>query len=148
SAAPLRAMPRDEESWGVAAAASWVVGIDNVSTISPWLSDAMCRAVTGEALISRRLYTNTELSVLHFRRVLLLTSIDTGSLRGDLADRTLTIELHPIPDHLRRTDRQAAQDYEAAQPRILGGLSDLAATTRAALPGARMRRHYPPRTAY
>ena len=137
SAAPLRAMPRDEESWGVAAAASWVVGIDNVSTISPWLSDAMCRAVTGEALISRRLYTNTELSVLHFRRVLLLTSIDTGSLRGDLADRMLTIELHPIPDHQRRTDRQVAQDYQAARPKVLGALFDLTAEMLAALPRAR-----------
>ena len=137
SAAPLRAMPRDEQSWAVAAAASWVVGIDNVSAISPWLSDAMCRAVTGEALVSRRLYTDTELSVLRFRRVLLLTSIDTGSLRGDLADRMLTIDLHPIPDHQRRTDRQVAQDYAAARPAILGALFDLVAAVLAALPRAR-----------
>ena len=137
SAAPLRAMPRDEQSWAVAAAASWVVGIDNVSAISPWLSDAMCRAVTGEALVSRRLYTDTELSVLQFRRVLLLTSIDTGSLRGDLADRMLTIELHPIPDHHRRSDRQVAQDYAAARPKILGALFDLVAEVLAALPKAR-----------
>src|SRR5690606_5649310 len=87
------------------------------------------------------------LSVLQFRRVLLLTSIDTGSLRGDLADRMLTIELHPIPDHLRRTDRQVAQDYEAAQPRILGGLFDLAAEMLAALPGARRRLTARPRMA-
>ncbi|PZM97517.1 MAG: hypothetical protein DIU79_02430 [Actinobacteria bacterium] len=147
STAPLRAMPRDEQSWAVAAAASWVVGIDNVSYISPWLSDAMCRAVTGEALVSRRLYTDTDLSVLQFRRVLLLTSIDTGSLRGDLADRMLTIELHPIPDHQRRTDRQVAQGYAAAQPKILGGLFDLAAEMLAALPGARKRLTVRPRMA-
>ncbi|MEV4752160.1 DUF3854 domain-containing protein [Streptosporangium sp. NPDC049248] len=147
SAAPMRAMPRDEQNWGVAASASWVVGIDNLSTIQPWLSDAMCRAVTGEALVSRRLYTNSDLSVLHFRRVLLLTSIDTGSLRGDLADRLLSIELHPIPEERRRTDRELTEAYAAAHPKILGALLDLTAQMLAALPEARRNLTARPRMA-
>jgi hypothetical protein len=49
----LRAPPRDLEGWIVAADASHIVGMDNVSRVSEWLSDAVCRTVTGEALVRR-----------------------------------------------------------------------------------------------
>lgn len=134
SAVPLRTGPRDEQAWGVAAAASWVVGIDNVSSISAWFSDAMCRAVTGDGVISRELYTNGEVHLLAFQRVLLLTSIDAGALRGDLAERLLTIELERIPPERRRTDRDLSADAAQAHPAILAGLLDLTAQVLAALP--------------
>ena len=31
------------------AAGSWIVGLENVSSIQPWLSDCLCRASTGDA---------------------------------------------------------------------------------------------------
>ncbi len=147
SAVPLRTGPRDEQAWGVAAAASWVVGIDNVSTISAWLSDAMCRAVTGDGVISRELYTNGEVHLLAFQRVLLLTSIDAGALRGDLAERLLTIELERIPPNLRRTDRDLAAEADEAHAAILTGLLDLTAQVLAELPHARGRLTERPRMA-
>jgi hypothetical protein len=147
SSVPLRASPRDEQAWGVAAAGSWVVGLDNLSHVAPWLSDAMCRAVTGDGMISRQLYTDAELSVLRFRRVLLLTSIDAGALRGDLADRMVPIELQPITEDRRRSDQELAAAYEAAHPRILGGLLTLLCDVLAALPVAREKLTKRPRMA-
>ncbi len=134
SPAQLRAAPKDPEGWAVAAAGSWVVGIDNVSSIPTWLSDAMCRASTGEGVVRRKLYSDDSLSVLAFRRAVLLTSIDAGALRGDLADRLLLVELERIPAHRRRLDEDLASAFATAHPRILGAVLDLAADVLAVLP--------------
>lgn len=134
SPAQLRTAPRDVEGWVVAASGSWIVPLDNVSTIPEWLSDALCRAVTGDGLVRRQLYTSEQLSVLSFRRVVMLTAIDPGALRGDLADRLLTVDLERIPPHRRRLDHELERRYLQQRPTILGGLFDLACQVLAALP--------------
>lgn len=134
SPAQVRAAPRDVEGWCVAASGSWIVAIDNLSTIADWLSDAMCRAVTGEGLARRQLYTDSGISVVSFRRPLVLTSIDLGALRGDLADRLLTAELERIPPDRRRTEQQLSAEFERLHPKILGALLDLTAQVLDVLP--------------
>lgn len=84
SPAQVRGEPRDAEGWALAAGSSWVVALDNLSSIRPWLADCLCRAVTGDGLVKRALYTDSSLSVVSFRRVVTLTAVDTGALRGDL----------------------------------------------------------------
>jgi hypothetical protein len=127
SPAPLRSAPRDIKQWAVTAAASWVVVLDNVSAIPSWLSDTLCRAVTGEGIVDRALYSDDDVTVLSFRRVIALTSIGTGSLAGDLAERLLVVELQPIPDTQRRSENAVRDAFEAARPASLGGLLDLLA---------------------
>ena len=134
SRAALRMSPRDPEQWGVTANGSLVIGLDNVSHIDLWLSDALCRAVTGESLVRRSLYTNNDLTVIAMRRCIVLTSIDPGALRGDLADRLLLVELERIDPTNRRTDRELGARFKAALPAILGGLLDLTVQVMAALP--------------
>lgn len=125
SPAPLRSQPRNEDNWAIAAAGSHVIAIDNVSTIPDWWSDALCKAVTGDGLVRRTLYTNTDLTVLSFQRVILLTSIDAGALRGDLGDRVLLVDLEAIEEKARRTDQEMAAEFQEMQPRILGAILDL-----------------------
>lgn len=134
----LRAPPRDVEGWIVAADASRVVGVDNVSTVPPWLSDAICRTVTGEALVRRRLYTDSGVTRVTLRRPVVLTAIDTGGLRGDLADRLLTVELDRIPDERRRLDADVDTAWRQAHPRILGALCDLTAAVLTQLPTVKL----------
>ncbi|MCC7203933.1 MAG: hypothetical protein IT441_02550 [Phycisphaeraceae bacterium] len=138
SPAPLRSEPRDAESWAVACSGSWGLAIDNVSGISGWWSDALCKAVTGDGLVRRKLFSDSELSVLSFRRVVVLTSIDAGSLRGDLGDRVLLVDLQPIPDTQRRTEADLDARYAAARPEILGALLDLLAATLRELPNVQL----------
>src|SRR5687767_7851313 len=57
------------------------------------LSDSLCRAATGDGDVGRALYTDSDLAVFAFRRCIILNGIDVGALRGDLADRTLPINL-------------------------------------------------------
>jgi hypothetical protein len=106
SPVPLRKSPRDVEAWVSAAAGSWIVGLDNLSTMPDWLSDALCRAVTGDGDVRRRLYSDGDLHVFAFRRCPILNGIDIGAVRGDLADRLLSINLAVIPEGERLTETE------------------------------------------
>ena len=134
SPAQLRSQPRDPETWAISASASWLVAVDNISTISEWWSDSLCKAVTGDGWLRRKLYTDGDLAVLSFRRVILLTSIDAGALRGDLGDRVLLVDLEPILDSARRTEAEIDSHYEAARPQLFGALLTTLAKTLAELP--------------
>jgi hypothetical protein len=99
--------------------------IDNVSSIPDWLSDALCKASTGDGWLRRRLYTDGDIAVLAFRRVVFMTSIDTGALRGDLGDRLVIIDLERIPDEKRIPETVLKARYSEQRPRILAGLLDM-----------------------
>jgi hypothetical protein len=121
----------------VVAAASWAVCLDNVNAISSWLSETLCRAVTGDGNVDRALYTDDDVTVLAFRRVIMMTSIDAGHLDGDLAERLLLIELQPMADGARRTDAEITAAYLSAQPSTLASLLDLTAEVLKRLPDVR-----------
>jgi hypothetical protein len=135
SAAPARSTPKDADDWATAAVGSWVVGLDNLSRLPEWLADAMCRATTGNADVKRTLYSDSDVTVLEFRRVLILNGIDVGALRGDVADRMIPVHLHRITK--RRTETALWEAYDEAQPRILGALLNLLVRTMAAMPEVR-----------
>jgi hypothetical protein len=48
--------------------------LDNLSTVPDWLSDSICRAVTGDGDVRRKLYTDGEHAVFSFRRAVAITS--------------------------------------------------------------------------
>lgn len=134
SPAPLRSLPKDIKTWATVASASWAVCLDNVSTIPMWLSDTLCKAVTGDGLVDRALYSDDDVSVLSFRRLIALTSIDTGSLASDLSERMLTAEFLPIKGDQRRTDAEVKKAFEEAAPGIRAALLDLLCKVLAELP--------------
>jgi len=94
----------------------------------------LCRAVTGAGWIRRRLYTDSDLSVVSFRRVVILTSIDAGALRGDLGDRLVIADLEPIDEANRRTESELDRHYADLQPYLLGALLDTVADVLERLP--------------
>lgn len=134
SPAPTRSSPRDLGQWLTTAAGCWISGIDNVSSIPEWFSDAMCRASTGEGVVNRSLYTDSNLSVSSFRRCVVMTGIATESLRGDLAERLLMIELEPILREKRKTDADVEARFNEIAPEVLGGLLDLLVEVQAVHP--------------
>jgi len=127
SPVPLRQAPRDADSWVTAASGSWVVALDNLSAIPPWLSDSLCRAATGDGNVKRALYTDADLAVIKFRRCVIINGIDVGAVRPDLAERLATVELRRIDRHMRQPEATMRQQWRTALPGILCGLLDLAA---------------------
>ncbi|MFI6640223.1 hypothetical protein [Streptomyces sp. NPDC050504] len=111
-----------------------MLALGNLSGVPGCLSDALCRVVTGDAQVSRALYSDDDVSLLVYQRPVLLTGIDIGALRNDLAERMTPLELLPITQ--RRTAAALRGAYEGARPEVLGALLDLADEVWADLPAA------------
>jgi len=105
---------------------------DNVSHFTARISDTLCRAVTGEAIERRQLYTDAESFFFAYRRPIIVNGVGLPTHRADFLDRC-------IPLHLRRLDAFASQvdleaGFKAAVPGILGGLLNLLVVTLRLLP--------------
>ena len=138
SPTPLCGEPRDVERLAMHAGAARVVALDNVSRVTPGMSDALCRLATGDGLVSRKLYTDADAAVLRAMPAVLMTSIDAGAMRGDLADRLATCELAAVDPRDRRTEAALNAAYDAARPSMLADLLDaLAAVLKATAAGVR-----------
>jgi len=131
---PTRKPPRDSDSWVTAAAGSWLVGLDNLSKIPDWLSDSICRAVTGDGDVRRKLYTDGEHAVFAFRRCVCINGIDLGSLRGDLAERLLPIHMDVIPESKRLGEEEIRERWDRSHAGILGAVLGLATEVLRLLP--------------
>ncbi|MEV0187172.1 ATP-binding protein [Kitasatospora purpeofusca] len=126
----LRRAPKSEEDLISAVAAGWVTALDNLSHMGPDLSDAMCCIVTGAESVKRALFTDGDVHRSAYRRPLLLTGIDVGVIRPDLAERLLP--LHLERPRVRRTEAELWAEYAEVLPVVLGSLLDLAVQVRAA----------------
>jgi hypothetical protein len=124
STAPLRTTPRNERDLVIAATNSWCVAFDNISTLQPWLSDAMCRLSTGGGFSARELYTDSEEALFDATRPLILNGIADVATRPDLLDRALPVTLPPISEAERRPEAELWQEFEEVRPRILAALLD------------------------
>ncbi len=132
SPVPVRAVPKSPDDWAVVAAGSWLVALDNLSTIPDWLSDALCRAVTADGWTKRTLYSDDGVTALNSMNAVILTAIEVGAIRGDLGDRLLPVDLQPIPDARRKLDKELKAFEAAERPVILSGLLDLVSKVMAA----------------
>ena len=119
---PTTGMPRNERDAAIAARNRHVLAYDNLSGLPTWFSDTLCRLSTGEGFATRALYTNDEEVVIEASRPVILTGIENPSVRGDLAERSITIRLAPIADADRRTESELMATFEAAVPIIFGAL--------------------------
>ncbi len=125
--APLRSAPREERDLAIAASNSWIVGLDNISNLRDWLSDAFCRVATGGGFSTRTLYENTEETILDFKRPIILNGIGEVVTASDILDRALRVHLPAIPDERRKTEREVWARFCAMQARLLGALLDAVA---------------------
>lgn len=121
----LVSMPKDSRDLFIAARNSHVLAFDNVSGISPWLSDDLCKLATGGALRTRELYTNEEETLLQARRPIILNGITDFVSRQDLLDRAILVHLSPITAYAPEADLH--ESFDCNHPQALGELLDLTA---------------------
>ena len=121
---PTMGMPTNERDAVIAARNRHVLVYDNLSGLPTWLSDTLCRLSTGEGYATRALYTDDEEVVIEASRPVILTGIENPSVRGDLAERSITIRLTHIADTARRTESELMTAFEEATPIIFGALLD------------------------
>jgi hypothetical protein len=138
--APVRALSRDERELMVSANNGHVLAFDNLSGLSPWLSDAFCRLASGGSFAVRKLYTNDEEMLFQAARPILLNGIEDLISRPDLADRAIFLQLPCVAEENRRSEAQLWEDFEQARPGILGALLDAASYGLRMLPSTHLPR--------
>jgi hypothetical protein len=122
--APLRALPREDRDLFIAATNGHVLAFDNVSGLSAWISDTLCRLATGGGFAVRQLYTDQDEVLFDATRPVILNGIEDIVARPDLADRAVFLTLEPISEECRRPETELWKTFEATRPRILGALLD------------------------
>jgi len=119
---PLRSEPREIRDIAAGVTSNYLCAFDNISRLPDWLSDVFCRLATGGGFAGRRLYTDDEEHVVDAIRPVLITAIENVVFRGDLADRTITVNLHLIDETTRQTETALNEQFEADRPAIFGAL--------------------------
>lgn len=138
SAVPLRTSPKDERDLMIMAKNSWILAFDNLSTIKPWLSDAICRLATGGGFGTRELYTDSEESLFDSQRSVVVNGIGDIATRDDFRDRALIINLSPIPEDQRKDEETFWNEFYEVRPKILGALLDGVSAGLKNLPNVRL----------
>lgn len=136
NACDLRGAPKSVEDVFVSAGACALVSLENVSHLSAPMQDALCVLATGGGFAKRKLYSDTEESVIQVKRAIILNGISAAVTAQDLVDRAITIETPVIAE--RREVTGLWREYEEGRARLLGALLDVAAKALAILPQMRL----------
>ena len=129
---PVRSIPSKVHDIFIAAKSGHVVPFDNISSLSNWISDALCQLATGAGYVARQLRTDSDQVFFEASRPIILNGIGGFIDRSDLADRTIFVSLPPISSY--RPEDELRREFDAAQPRILGALLDAVAYGLRTLP--------------
>ena len=124
NASPIRSAPRDDRELVTVARNSWVIVLDNLSEVSPWLSDGLCRLATGGGFSARELYSDTGETIFEGQRPIILNGIPDLAARADLADRCIMLTLPAIPEAKRRAETDFWREFDDKAPLIFGALLD------------------------
>jgi hypothetical protein len=100
-----------------------VVNFDNVSSISAELSDYLCRISSGTGLVKRKLYSDSEETVVTVYRSVLINGITAVPRMADLLRRALFF--NPAKPRAILSREVLALEWAADHPDVLGGLLDL-----------------------
>lgn len=127
----LRGRPKGVEDVFVAAGANHVISLENLSGITPELSDALCTISTGGGQAGRLFFTNGEEHIIEAHNPVMLNGIGAVVTRPDLLDRTIAVCLPVIGERITEAEHAVAVDRSASS--VMAGLLDLFAQTLAGL---------------
>lgn len=122
SSLQLATFPRDNTELVQKLSHHYFIGFDNVSYLSDWQSDALCRACTGEGFSKRELYTDDEDVIYSFKRCIGLNGINVVATKADLLDRSILLWLERIPKDQRKTEGELWSSFDMVKGEILGGI--------------------------
>jgi len=134
----LRAPPGDIRDLYASASNGHVIAFDNISGLTDWISDGLCRLATGGGYAARKLYTDQEEIIMEATRPVMLNGIEAIATRADLVDRAIIMALEPISESQRRSEAELRSAFEMERPRILGALMDAMVHGLRQLPGVRL----------
>jgi hypothetical protein len=113
-------MPREIRDLYVRAQFRRVLTLGNVSSITPEISDALCRLTTGVGIEERAYYTAHDLDTYTARCAVVLNGIGRHVTRSDLTSRTLHVETLPITGERQREREWLRREFDARRAGVFG----------------------------
>lgn len=124
SSPALRGGVRDQTEYAQAAFQNRALFFDNLTHMPDWLSDALCRTVTGDGWSKRTLFSDEDTTFFEFQRLVGIGGINLVGDKPDLLDRSLIFPLEPISESERKDDEEIRAQFDAIRAEIFGGLLD------------------------
>jgi hypothetical protein len=132
---PLLSPPDSARELIQIASHHYAVYLDNLSGISSWLSDCLCRLVTGDGFSKRQLYTDDDDILYSYKRLTGLSGINQVATRPDLLDRSIIIPLDRISDSKRLEEKELWGGFEEVKPKLFGALLNAVSACLKTAPG-------------
>jgi hypothetical protein len=123
----VQLFPKDVKDLAISSQSQYVIIMDNIRTLSKQWSDILCITATSGSLASRKLYSDSEESLLHLHAPMVLNGIHNFVVEPDLASRCVNIQLQNISSENRREESVIAKNLAKDMPKIFRGLLDLSA---------------------
>jgi hypothetical protein len=134
---PLRAAPKGVDDIFVSAGANHMASFENMSRLPSVMQDALCTLSTGGGYGKRKLYSDSDESVIEVKRPVIINGIADVVTRPDLIDRTVHVETPQLLDV--SDEREFEIGFERDRPAIFGGLLDLFVNALALLPDIQLK---------
>lgn len=115
-----------------------ILFMDNLSSISPSLSDSLCRLVSGSSMAKRSLYSDNNDFFIEVTRPVIITSIPQSLFREDLLDRSIPLKVNRIPDEKRMTKAELNAKFQALKPYLLGSVFNIISSAMKLLPTVKL----------
>lgn len=114
--------PKNNEELVQVLSHHWYCNFDNLSNINDTISDTLCRAVTGEGYIKRKMYSDEDDVIFTYKRCVGLNGINVVAKKEDLLDRSILFRLERITEENRKAESTVWDEFENERPQILGGI--------------------------
>lgn len=121
-------LPKDEHTLAIQASQAWMLVYDNTSAVKWNLSDAICAMLTGGGFSTRKFYADDDLRMFKNARPAIINGIGEFASQHDLLDRSIAMQLPPMPAGSRLTEKAINERFEAILPGVLGCLFDIVGT--------------------
>ena len=140
---PLRTAPKNSQDIFVSASNNHQASFENMSNLSGKMQDALCTLSTGGGFATRKLYSDSDESVIEVKRPVIINGISPVATRPDLIDRLIHIDLPKI--NCYKPAEYLEQAFISDLPQVFGGLLNLFSLALIYLPDINIDK--PPRMA-
>jgi len=134
-----RRLPREERELFIAARNGWLLSYNNIDSIPPQFSDALCSILTEGGHAVRVNFADADELLFCERRPVILNGITCAAARPDLLDRSLILNLDRPPTDRRRDEQEVLSEFQRVWPRVLGALLDAIAGALEGVDRVRLR---------
>ncbi len=113
-------IPKGADGLEIRLSNSYLLVLDNLSSLSRKVSDTLAVAATGGSVTKRALYKNIDEIVLDLKAVIAINGVSLVAKESDLLDRSLIITLKRLAPKEIRTEEELWNEFENDKPDILG----------------------------